>query len=180
MGIGGDDSWSPCVHDKYLVRAVDYSFSVRLSPVTAATSGHSIYKSQLQKKWNIHLTLWPHNFCLLSCYLCCMVHSCVFLSGATFSTTNLKCGSRVIRYNMNYIVVVLVYFCLMFMEDEISCMPFSLVLEWLFSLLPWCKCILHVNGFFRSLLKNVAVVLFLFLDHLGFFETWLLRLIRRH
>ncbi|KAK6163058.1 hypothetical protein DH2020_002899 [Rehmannia glutinosa] len=31
MGIGGDDSWSPCVHDKYLVPAVPYSFSVRLS-----------------------------------------------------------------------------------------------------------------------------------------------------
>ncbi|KAI3445135.1 hypothetical protein Pfo_001800 [Paulownia fortunei] len=50
MGVGGDDSWSPCVHEKYLVPAVPYSFSIRLSPVTAATSGHYIYKSQLQKK----------------------------------------------------------------------------------------------------------------------------------
>ncbi|KAL0464520.1 UNVERIFIED_CONTAM: Beta-galactosidase [Sesamum latifolium] len=50
MGVGGDDSWSPCVHDKYLVHAVPYSFSIRLSPVTATTSAHSIYKSQLQKK----------------------------------------------------------------------------------------------------------------------------------
>lgn len=48
MGLGGDDSWTPCVHDKYLVPAVVYSFSIRLSPVTAATSGYDIYKSQLQ------------------------------------------------------------------------------------------------------------------------------------
>lgn len=50
MGIGGDDSWSPCVHDKYLVPPVPYSFSIRFAPATAATSGHSIYCSQLQKK----------------------------------------------------------------------------------------------------------------------------------
>ncbi|KAL3622626.1 hypothetical protein CASFOL_034037 [Castilleja foliolosa] len=50
MGIGGDDSWSPCVHDKYLVPAVPYSFSLRLSPITSATSARSIYKSQLQNK----------------------------------------------------------------------------------------------------------------------------------
>ncbi|KAL3829801.1 hypothetical protein ACJIZ3_018603 [Penstemon smallii] len=49
MGIGGDDSWSPCVHEEYLVPAVPYSFSIRFSPVTASASGHSIYKSQLQK-----------------------------------------------------------------------------------------------------------------------------------
>lgn len=48
MGLGGDDSWSPCVHDQYLVPPVPYSFSVRLSPVTPATSGHDIYRSQLQ------------------------------------------------------------------------------------------------------------------------------------
>ncbi|KAJ6934521.1 hypothetical protein NC651_009511 [Populus alba x Populus x berolinensis] len=48
MGLGGDDSWSPCVHDKYLVPAVPYSFSIRLCPITAATSGLEIYKSQLQ------------------------------------------------------------------------------------------------------------------------------------
>ncbi|KAL7120394.1 hypothetical protein ACP275_02G120100 [Erythranthe tilingii] len=50
MGVGGDDSWSPCVHDKYLVPAVPYSFTVRLSPLTASTlSGHSFYKSQLRE-----------------------------------------------------------------------------------------------------------------------------------
>ncbi|XLT06049.1 hypothetical protein HN51_044798 [Arachis hypogaea] len=48
MGLGGDDSWSPCVHNQYLVPAVPYSFSLRLSPVTPASSGHDIYKSQLQ------------------------------------------------------------------------------------------------------------------------------------
>lgn len=50
MGIGGDDSWSPCVHEKYLVPAVPYSFSIRLAPLVAPTSPHSIYRSQLQKK----------------------------------------------------------------------------------------------------------------------------------
>ncbi|GER28530.1 beta-galactosidase [Striga asiatica] len=49
MGIGGDDSWSPCVHDEYLVPAVPYSFSIRLAPLTASTSASSIYESQLQK-----------------------------------------------------------------------------------------------------------------------------------
>lgn len=46
MGLGGDDSWSPCVHDKYLVPATPYSFSIRFSPITKATSGHDIYQSQ--------------------------------------------------------------------------------------------------------------------------------------
>ncbi|KAL6493821.1 hypothetical protein OROGR_031730 [Orobanche gracilis] len=50
MGLGGDDSWSPCVHDQYLVQAVPYSFSIRFSPVTLAVSARSIYKSQLQNK----------------------------------------------------------------------------------------------------------------------------------
>ncbi|KAF5729323.1 beta-galactosidase [Tripterygium wilfordii] len=48
MGLGGDDSWSPCVHDEYLVPAVPYSFSIRLCPMTEATSGLQIYKSQRQ------------------------------------------------------------------------------------------------------------------------------------
>ncbi|XP_011000564.1 PREDICTED: beta-galactosidase-like [Populus euphratica] len=47
MGVGGDDSWSPCVHDNYLVPAAPYSYSIRLCPITAATSGLEIYKSQL-------------------------------------------------------------------------------------------------------------------------------------
>uniref|UniRef100_I1MIR4 beta-galactosidase n=1 Tax=Glycine max TaxID=3847 RepID=I1MIR4_SOYBN len=48
MGLGGDDSWSPCVHKQYLIPPVPYSFSVRLCPVTPATSGHNIYKSQFK------------------------------------------------------------------------------------------------------------------------------------
>lgn len=48
MGIGGDDSWSPCVHEKYLVPPVPYKFSLRLSPVTAANSGPLLYKTQQQ------------------------------------------------------------------------------------------------------------------------------------
>lgn len=48
MGIGGDDSWTPCVHENYLVPAVPYSFSIRLCPVTSATSGQNLYRSQLQ------------------------------------------------------------------------------------------------------------------------------------
>ncbi|KAG2396533.1 hypothetical protein LR48_Vigan08g004000 [Vigna angularis] len=48
MGLGGDDSWSPCVHNPYLIPPVSHSFSVRLCPVTPDTSGYDIYKSQLQ------------------------------------------------------------------------------------------------------------------------------------
>ncbi|KAI4332992.1 hypothetical protein L6164_017850 [Bauhinia variegata] len=48
MGLGGDDSWSPCVHNQYLLPPVPYSFSIRFSPATPATSGHGIYKSQQQ------------------------------------------------------------------------------------------------------------------------------------
>ncbi|XP_047315021.1 beta-galactosidase [Impatiens glandulifera] len=56
MGVGGDDSWTPCVHDKYLIHAdvaedAGYSFSIRLSPITTtitnSISGSSIYQSQL-------------------------------------------------------------------------------------------------------------------------------------
>ncbi|KAF4388952.1 hypothetical protein F8388_026681 [Cannabis sativa] len=49
MGVGGDDSWSPCVHDEYLIPIAPHSFSIRFSPITPATSGLEIYKSQLQK-----------------------------------------------------------------------------------------------------------------------------------
>ncbi|TQD77556.1 hypothetical protein C1H46_036910 [Malus baccata] len=48
MGLAGDDSWSPCVHDEYLIPAVPYSFSIRLCPITPATSGLDVYISQLQ------------------------------------------------------------------------------------------------------------------------------------
>ncbi|CAN6567119.1 unnamed protein product [Malus baccata var. baccata] len=48
MGLAGDNSWSPCVHEEYLIPAVPYSFSFRLCPVTPATSGLDIYKTQLE------------------------------------------------------------------------------------------------------------------------------------
>ncbi|XP_039136527.1 beta-galactosidase-like [Dioscorea cayenensis subsp. rotundata] len=47
MGLGGDDSWSPCVHDQYLVPPVPYSFSIRLSPTRPSLSCQDIYISQL-------------------------------------------------------------------------------------------------------------------------------------
>lgn len=47
MGIGGDDSWTPCVHDKYLIPPEPYSFSLRLCPITAASSVLDMYKDQL-------------------------------------------------------------------------------------------------------------------------------------
>ena len=47
MGIGGDDSWTPCVHDKYLIPPEPYSFSIRLCPITAAASVLDMYKDQL-------------------------------------------------------------------------------------------------------------------------------------
>ncbi|XP_010554482.1 PREDICTED: uncharacterized protein LOC104824194 [Tarenaya hassleriana] len=47
MGVGGDDSWTPCVHQKYLIPPVPYSFSMRLSPITPATSPIDLYKNQL-------------------------------------------------------------------------------------------------------------------------------------
>ncbi|XP_016484658.1 uncharacterized protein LOC107805179 [Nicotiana tabacum] len=50
MGLGGDDSWSPCVHDEYLIPAVPYSFSIRFFPKTAATTGSDIYKSQFSEE----------------------------------------------------------------------------------------------------------------------------------
>ncbi|KAH7548549.1 hypothetical protein JRO89_XS14G0162100 [Xanthoceras sorbifolium] len=49
MGVGGDDSWTPCVHNEYLIAPMPYSFSIRFCPLTASTSGYDIYKSQLQK-----------------------------------------------------------------------------------------------------------------------------------
>ncbi|KAF6153071.1 hypothetical protein GIB67_034793 [Kingdonia uniflora] len=46
MGLGGDDSWSPCVHEEYLVPPVPYSFSLRLCPITKAVSCNDIYAAQ--------------------------------------------------------------------------------------------------------------------------------------
>ncbi|KAL8246647.1 hypothetical protein R6Q59_007863 [Mikania micrantha] len=46
MGIGGDDSWTPSVHDKYVVPPSPCSFSIRFSPLTDATSPHDIYEAR--------------------------------------------------------------------------------------------------------------------------------------
>ncbi|KAH0468778.1 hypothetical protein IEQ34_002010 [Dendrobium chrysotoxum] len=47
MGLGGDDSWSPSVHDKYLVHPMPYSFSLRFSPILPSQSAEEIYRCQL-------------------------------------------------------------------------------------------------------------------------------------
>jgi len=36
MGVGGDDSWSPCVHKEYLVGPGKYSFGYHLQPFLKA------------------------------------------------------------------------------------------------------------------------------------------------
>ncbi|GAB2800047.1 glycoside hydrolase family 2 TIM barrel-domain containing protein [Rhabdobacter roseus] len=36
MGLGGDDSWSPRVHEEYLIPAQTYSYSFRLRPIDAS------------------------------------------------------------------------------------------------------------------------------------------------
>jgi beta-galactosidase len=47
MGLGGDDSWSPCVHEQYLLPPTRYAFSLRLCPLLPSSSCHDIYRSQL-------------------------------------------------------------------------------------------------------------------------------------
>jgi beta-galactosidase len=47
MGLGGDDSWTPCVHEQYLLPPVSYAFSVRLRLVLPSSSCHDIFRSQL-------------------------------------------------------------------------------------------------------------------------------------
>ncbi|XP_062208106.1 uncharacterized protein LOC133909612 isoform X2 [Phragmites australis] len=47
MGLGGDDSWSPCVHEQYLLPPTRHAFSMRLCPVLPSSSCHDIYRSQL-------------------------------------------------------------------------------------------------------------------------------------
>lgn len=37
MGLGGDDSWSPSVHEKYLVPATTYKFSFHFCPITSVS-----------------------------------------------------------------------------------------------------------------------------------------------
>ncbi|CAO2195905.1 unnamed protein product [Urochloa humidicola] len=49
MGLGGDDSWTPCVHEQYLLPPTHYAFSMRLCPLLPSSSCCDIYKSQLPK-----------------------------------------------------------------------------------------------------------------------------------
>eukprot|EP00887_Chlorella_sp_A99_P002901 scaffold6.g2901.t1 len=42
MGVGGDDSWSPTVHAEYLVPPQQYSFSLLLRPVQAASADTAV------------------------------------------------------------------------------------------------------------------------------------------
>ncbi|KAI5066293.1 hypothetical protein GOP47_0018917 [Adiantum capillus-veneris] len=49
MGLGGDDSWSPCVHEKYSVQPVPYTFSMSFRPVTSNSEFMS--KKGTQTDW---------------------------------------------------------------------------------------------------------------------------------
>ncbi|KAG0622115.1 hypothetical protein M758_3G073200 [Ceratodon purpureus] len=49
MGIGGDDSWTPCVHPQYLVPPQSYQFSIRFCPLTRQSSPLKICQTQLEK-----------------------------------------------------------------------------------------------------------------------------------
>lgn len=35
MGLGGDDSWSPSVHENFLVQPIPYKFSMSFCPLTS-------------------------------------------------------------------------------------------------------------------------------------------------
>jgi hypothetical protein len=48
MGIGGDDSWTPCVHPQYLVPPQPYQFSIRFCPLTRQSSPLKICQTQLE------------------------------------------------------------------------------------------------------------------------------------
>jgi beta-galactosidase len=47
MGLGGDDSWSPRVHEEYLLPAKTYSYSFRLKAVDKASDTDRIVASRL-------------------------------------------------------------------------------------------------------------------------------------
>ncbi|MCO5613035.1 hypothetical protein L7F22_067309 [Adiantum nelumboides] len=49
MGLGGDDSWSPCVHEKYLVQPEPCAFSLSFCPVTSDSEFMS--KKGTQPDW---------------------------------------------------------------------------------------------------------------------------------
>ena len=37
MGVGGDDSWTACVHDKYLLPPKEYAFTISIQPEFVGT-----------------------------------------------------------------------------------------------------------------------------------------------
>jgi beta-galactosidase len=39
MGVGGDDSWSPSTHERYLVPPREYAFGVALLPLLRGAAG---------------------------------------------------------------------------------------------------------------------------------------------
>ncbi|TDB68842.1 glycoside hydrolase family 2 TIM barrel-domain containing protein [Arundinibacter roseus] len=47
MGLGGDDSWSPRVHEAYLLPAQTYSYSFRLKPIDSLSAIQAITESSL-------------------------------------------------------------------------------------------------------------------------------------
>lgn len=47
MGLGGDDSWSPRVHQEFLVPATNYSYSFRISPVDKTTDIEKLTHAKL-------------------------------------------------------------------------------------------------------------------------------------
>lgn len=51
MGIGGDDSWTPSVHSKFLLPPVQYKYSIRLSPIRsgAKTDAAEVAAKELPK-----------------------------------------------------------------------------------------------------------------------------------
>lgn len=46
-GLGGDDSWSPCIHNEYLIQPEPCKFSIRLCPIYPSISCQNIYDFQL-------------------------------------------------------------------------------------------------------------------------------------
>lgn len=48
MGVGGDDSWGAKPHPQYLLPAKDYSWKIRIRPITASDDQNSLSKIRLE------------------------------------------------------------------------------------------------------------------------------------
>lgn len=48
MGVGGDDSWSPTVHDEYLLPPGKYQLGVAMTAVGAGVDGMRLYAAAKQ------------------------------------------------------------------------------------------------------------------------------------